>query len=272
MENILARNILIGSRALDYWYDLGIAKPNSDWDVISTKPIEGTEWHDPWLLNNDAIHNFTSPEHTIDFNGNTLYVCKLQGLALIKRSHLWRDLGFSKHITMYHKYLADYLDLNITFNRIFLNERTRMTMERFPQQGPNLNQTVENFFDDAVTKVYNHDMLHSLFAYQEQPMYTRLQTDSTKAWCSKELWDDLTHLEQLQCVAEETYVIATERFMVPKDWKYPAKLAYNKALNKVCTTLCKNWFRDKAIDYYPEVMELFDEGKFLSVKDKLSKI
>jgi len=135
-----------------------------------------------------------------------------------------------------------------------------------------LNQTVEEFFDDAVTKKYNHDFLHSLFAYQEQPMYTRLQTDSTKAWCSKELWDGLTHVEQLQCVAEETYVIATERFMVPKDWKYPAKLAYNKALNKVCTTLCKNWFRDKAIDYYPEVMELFDEGKFLSVKDKLSKI
>jgi len=272
MENILARNILIGSRALDYWHDLGIAKPNSDWDVISTKPIEGTEWHDPWLLNNDLVKEFTSPEHTIDFNGNILHVCNLQGLALIKRSHLWRDLGFGKHITMYHKHLVKYLDLSDTFNRAFLAERTIMTMERFPQQGPNLNQTVEEFFDDAVTKKYNHDFLHSLFAYQEQPMYTRLQTDSTKAWCSKELWDGLTHVEQLQCVAEETYVIATERFMVPKDWKYPAKLAYNKALNKVCTTLCKNWFRDKAIDYYPEVMELFDEGKFLSVKDKLSKI
>jgi hypothetical protein len=60
--------------------------------------------------------------------------------------------------------------------------------------------------------------------------------------------------------------------MVPKDWKYPAKLGYNKALNKVCTTLCKGWFREFAIDNYPEVMELFDEGKFLEVKDKLSKI
>jgi len=153
----------------------------------------------------------------------------------------------------------------------FLQERTALTHKMFPQGSPNLNQTVEDFFDDAVTKKYEHDYLHSLFAYYEKPMYTRLQTDSTKAWCSKELWDGLTHVEQLQCVAEETYVIATERFMVPKDWNYPMKLAYGKALNKVCTTLCSNWFRDKAIDYYPEVMELFDEGKFLEVKGKLEK-
>jgi hypothetical protein len=266
------RNILIGSRALDYWHDLGIAKSTSDWDIISTKPIEGAEWHDPELLNNKYFEYYTSEEHTTEFNGHILYVCNLQGLAIIKRSHLWRDLAFGKHITHFHKHLARYLDYNNKIDRDTMFVRKLLTMKQFPQQGPNLNQTVEDFFDDAVTKVYSHDFVHSLFAYQEQPMYTRLQTDSTKAWCSKELWDGLTHVEQLQCVAEETYVIATERFMVPKDWKYPAKLAYNKALNKVSTTLCKGWFRDKAIDYYPEVMELFNEGKFLSVKDKLSKI
>ena len=47
-------NILIGSRALDYWHDVGLAKDTTDWDVISRKPIEGTEWYDPSLLNNEA--------------------------------------------------------------------------------------------------------------------------------------------------------------------------------------------------------------------------
>jgi len=274
MENMLdnVQYMLIGSRALDYWLNAGLVNPSTDFDIISKEPIEGAEHH-PWLfLDNYKLVDYTFPEHTINFNGKTVHVVSLIGLAIVKRSHLWRDLGFSKHITYYHRYLTPNVRFIADKDKELLVNRTELTMKQFPQQGPNLNQTVEDFFDDAVTKVHNHDFLHSLFAYQEQPMYTRLQTDSTKAWCSKELWDGLTHVEQLQCVAEETYVISTERFMVPKDWKYPAKLAYNKALNKVCTTLCKGWFRSFAIDHYPEVMKLFDEGKFLEVKDKLSKI
>jgi len=275
MENTLdnVQYMLIGSRALDYWLNAGLVKPNTDFDIISKEPIEGAEHH-PWLfLCNYKLAKYTSPEHTIEFNGKVVHVVNLLGLAIVKRSHLWRDLGFSKHVTHYHKYLAAVLKENLwEKDRIILEQRTALTMERFPQQGPNLNQTVEDFFDDAVVKKYSHDWLHSLFAYQEQPMYTRLQTDSTKAWCSKELWHGLTHVEQLQCVAEETYVISTERFMVPKDWKYPAKLAYNKALNKVCTTLCKGWFRSFAIDHYPEVMSMFDENKFKDVKNKLERI
>ncbi len=274
MENTLVKPeyLLIGSRALDYWHDVGLVKDSTDWDIVSKEPIEGAEHH-PWLfLDNHELARYTSPEHTVEFNGRTVHVVCILGLAIVKRSHLWRDLGFGKHITMYHKHLARYMKDAEPWDLDLLKKRTELTMKQFPQQGPNLNQTVEDFFDDAVTKKYNHDYLHSLFAYQEQPMYTRLQTDSTKAWCSKELWNGLTHVEQLQCVAEETYVIATERFMIPKDWKYPAKLAYNKALNKVCTTLCKGYFRDFALDHYPKVLDMFDEGKFLEVKEMLSEL
>jgi len=274
MENMLVEPeyLLIGSRALDYWHDVGLIKPDTDWDIISKEPIEGAEHHPWFFLDNYKLARYTTPYNTVMFNGKVIHVVNLVGLGIVKRSHLWRDLGFSKHVTHYHKHLAPYMKSMSIEDKAMLVNRTELTKKQFPQQGPNLNQAVDDFFDDAVTKKYVHDDLHKLFAYQEQPMYTRLQRDHAKAWCSKELWDGLTHVEQLQCVAEETYVISTERFMVPKDWKYPAKLAYNKALNKVCTTLCKGWFRSFAIDNYPEVMELFDEGKFLEVKDKLSKI
>ena len=142
----------------------------------------------------------------------------------------------------------------------------------FPQKGPNLNQTVEQFFDDGATKVYNHDYLHSLFASQEQRMYNRLQLDHARAWCSKELWEELPREDKLKWIAEETYVIATERFLVPKDWNYPMKLAYGKALNKVCTTLCKGWLRCFAIDNYPELLQMMDENKFKQVKEKLMNL
>lgn len=264
--------MLIGSRAMDYWHDLGLIKESTDWDIISKEPIEGAEHHKWELLDNYKLARYTSPEHTVVFNGRVVHVISLLGLAIVKRSHLWRDLAFGKHITMFHKHLVMYMKRMSKADVEYLQERTTLTHKMFPQGSPNLNQTVEDFFDDAVTKKYEHDYLHSLFAYYEKPMYTRLQKDHTKAWCSKDLWEELTHEDKLKCIAEETYVIATERFLVPKDWNYPMKLAYAKALQKVCTTLCSGWFREKAIDHYPVLLQMIDENKFLEVKEKLSKL
>ena len=271
--------ILIGSRALNYWYSSFKITSDTDWDIISDLPITGAEFHPSSFLNNAEVEVFTDENHVLDFNGQEILVCDVLGLALIKRSHLHREIGWDKSITHYHKWLARFMiDTNCSdsFEEMrtswkskqdkFLADRIRLTNEAFPQRHPNLNQSVEDFFDDAVTKKYNHDYLHELFAYSSKPWYTSLQDDPSKAWCSQEKFNKLTHSQQLECVAEEVYVIATERFLVPKDWKYPAKLAYMKALKKVCTTLCSGWFRDKAIDYYPEILSLFDENKFSRVQ------
>jgi hypothetical protein len=261
------KSILIGSRALDYWHDLQLCKPATDFDVISAFPIEGTEWHDRWLLNNDSFDEFTSEEHTLDFHGHKLYVMNLQGLAIIKRSHLWRDLSFDKHITHYHKHLARYLPPN---DKLLL-ERLEQTYKAFPQQGPDLRKSKQEFFDDAVTKKYDHDYLHELVAYEQHPMYTKLQKGEDTVKCYKELWYNLSYTQQLQCVQEETYVLAIERFLVPSDWEYPVKLAYLNALKKVCTTVCSGWFRDFAIDNYAYLIEGFDEGKVQKIRQQLER-
>ena len=272
MGNTLADKreyLLIGSRALNYWCPEVPIKDTADFDIISKEPVEGAEHHQWELLDNYKLVDYTSSEHTLMFNDRVVHVVNPVGLAIVKRSHLWRDLGFNKHITHYWKYLAEHQKNMDLGDRILLEQRTELTHKMFPQLTPNLNQTVEQFFDDGVKKVHNHDYLHSLFAYSIQPMYTRLQTDKTKAWCSKELWEGLTHVEKLQCVAEEAYVISTERFLVPKNWEYPMKLAYMQSLGKICTTLCSGYFRDFAIDHYPEVLRLFNKKKFLEVKEKI---
>ena len=92
------------------------------------------------------------------------------------------------------------------------------------------------------------------------------------AWCVKDLWDKLSQTQKLQCVAEETYVIATERFMVPNDWNCPTKKAYYFALKKVCTTLTSGWFRDFAIDNFPEVFNLYEGAKFYHVQAHLENM
>lgn len=109
MESTLKYNpkyLLIGSRALDYWHDLGLVKEDTDWDIISKEPIEGAEHH-PWdFLNNAELVNYTCPQDYVMFNGLVVHVVTLKGLAMVKRSHLWRDLSFGKHITHFHKHLA----------------------------------------------------------------------------------------------------------------------------------------------------------------------
>lgn len=259
-------NILIGSRALTYWEPSLIVKPETDWDVISKEPIPGTEWHQESILNNSQLAGLCTDEAIFRYQNEWGILAGLDVLAAIKRSHLHRELGFDKHITMYHKYLKPHLDCSRPEVVEFYKERQKLTFKEFPQVTPSLKQSVEDFFDDAVTKVYDHDYLHELFAFEDKPMYTKMQRDSTQAWCEKDLWDTFTYQQKLHCVAEEAYVIATERFMVPRDWNYASKLAYFTAVKKICTTLTSGWFRDFAIDNYPEIIAQYSEQKFKAVK------
>ena len=263
----MTSNVLIGSRALAYWSKSFKPSNDADWDIISEAPIEGAEWHNPEHLNNNEVQRWTTPQYSIEFAGEMVYVALPSVLAAIKRSHLWRDLSFQKHITMYHRHLAGSISVHLNS---FLEERTRLTHEAYPQGNPNLMQTKEEFFDDAVKKKYDHDHLHELVAYYDKPLYTRLQPDSALAWCSKDLWYNLMHEDKIKCIAEEAHVIAMERMMIPNEWEYPAKKAYIKAVDKVCTTLCSGWFRDYAIDHYPEVMRHFSQSKFNHVKKELT--
>jgi hypothetical protein len=268
------KNLLIGSQALQYWSATFSAKPDADWDVISEHKITDVtkriEHHTFDQVGNYDLLNYAST-HWIEIGGQRVYVVNPVGLAIVKRSHLWCDRKFEKHMTQYNMYLKVFRPFFTDKDEEVLNKRIKLTMSAYPQGNPNLMQTVEDFFDDAVTKKYNHDYLHELFAYHEEPLYKKLQKDLSLAWCDKKLWYNLSHADKLRCIAEEAYVISTERFLVPSDWKTPAKLAFYKSVNKICTTLCSGWFRDYAIDNYTEVLDMFDAAKVENVKQILLK-
>lgn len=264
------KNLLIGSRALNYWFPNHKIKESTDWDIISDKPFEDIpeginyEWHDPDVLLNRELEKYTSSVGRV-FNGKVVFIVDPIGLALVKRSHLWRDLGFDKHITHWNKYLQPVTVFKNNFDEDYLKRRTAATMQMFPQGHPKLNQTVEKFFDDAVTKKYNHDDLHILYAHHNKPLYTYMQSNPELAWCEKDKWNSFSFDDKIKCVQEEAYVIATERFLVPSGWDYPERLAYFNAVKKICTTLCSGWFRDFAIDNHQLICSSFDAQKVKSV-------
>ena len=266
--------VLIGSRALAFWDNTFKVKEDADWDIICKDESEvadlrakgyKVEVHKYEDLDNKLYYNtcyYFSGLHTQD----GICIADIHTLALIKRSHLWRDYKWDKHITHYHKHLKPYLlpgDLSL------VKDRARLTKEKYPQGQPSLNKSNEDFFDDAVDKVYDHDWLHELAAYGNAPIYTKLKRDDSKAWCEKDLWDNLSEEDKARCVAEEAYVIATERFLVRTNWGYSYRGAYMTAVKKICTTLTSGWFRDYAIDNYPAIVALFDVQKIETMKGKI---
>lgn len=263
--------MIIGSRAIAHWNKDFKVKPDADWDIVdypendaelrnfySIPHTDRIEFHDPNTLNNFAMYS-------CDDRG----FCNPYGLAIIYRSHLHRDYNWDAHICKYHRFVLPLVQdpVALLVDPILL-ERIRLTKAAYPQGNPKLNKSNDEFFDDPVKKVYDHDFLHELYAYEDRPMFEKLKRPEQfdLAWCARDLWEELTLEQKLQCVAEETYVIATERFMVPNNWDFATKRAYYHALKKVCTTLTSGWFRDFAIDNFPEVYDLYEGAKFYSVQ------
>lgn len=268
-------NVLVGSRALAHWRDefkIHI-KSHTDWDVISEEDSDSKlriERSHPEFLNNGAMaKKYASSEMVTLPDGTNAYVMSMPGLAVMKRSHLWRNLNFDKHITHFHKHgLAQALPMA---DQEDLRARLELTWQEFKTWRPNLRQSVDKFFDDAVVKVYNHDYLHELYAHEDKPMYYKMQRDHSSAWCEKDIWETFTHQQKINCISEECYVIATERLLVPNQWQYGFRQAYFKALTKVCTTLCSGWFRAYAIDHYPDVVNNYSNEKIQNVKNTLER-
>lgn len=264
--------VLIGSRALHYWVPEINLSEHTDWDVISYGPIDGFEWHDPNLLNNyEMALKYTTP-FTIKYKGHILNVMSMEGLAIIKRSHLWRDHKFQSHITQYHRFgLKNAFTINeCIFNPLYI-DRLKETHEYFPHNHPKLNKSKDAFFSDAVTRVYDHDLIHELVAFYDRPIYTKLQPENTDSvWCDKNRWDDLSFIDKLLCINEECMVTAIERFLVPNP-QFPAKLGFMKSLDKVCTTMCSGWFRDFAIDNYPLIFNSYNEQHMIKALNKLKE-
>ena len=281
--------VLVGSRALAFWSPNIKISENTDWDLICNDThvfnFDNVETHDVNSLNNLAMTDYISSEQITLPDGQKASIMSRMGLAIMKRSHLWRDLKFDRHIAMY---LHAGLDKEIKMiqnepiryaKELFdLNNRIKLTMQEYPQGHPNLMQSKEDFFDDAVKKKYDHDLLHDLVAkssFDDVPVYTHLLKYKGMAYCCKDKWEALDHSMKIRAVLEEATVIAIERLMIPNNWQYIEKKAMLKALQKICTTLCSGWFRDFSIDSYKECLEglykMQKEGIMLKVKEVLGE-
>jgi hypothetical protein len=251
---------LIGSRALNHFLPRSVA--GKDWDLVAESEdlLVPSKEHD---LSPDGLYTLEVCQ-TFDSGvviETPLGSAKLPspvGLMLLKRSHLHRPIGFEKHIRDYHELVAycSQFEKGDNYYRL-LKLRTKATKSLYGDKVPSLKKSKSEFFDDYVTKIYEHDDIHAATCYGIRPIYKELQSDDGTVWCSRAKWEALPHEDRIRCIREEAFVIALERFVIPQialDKKHmPAKMAFNKAVFRICTTLTSGWFRNFAIENWPEI-------------------
>jgi len=111
-----------------------------------------------------------------------------------------------------------------------------------------LNKTKEKFFDDHVTHVYDHDLLHEIVARPDRPLYELVLRDGQQVLIDKKKFLLLGKDCQIKLFREEIKTIALERFLIPNNFQIDKLKAYLLALKKTITNLTKNWATQFIVD------------------------
>lgn len=153
----------------------------------------------------------------------------------------------------------------------------RREAESYDYGHPKLNVTSKEFFNaDGIDYVYCHDSIHLtvalqgvdfgeddyLMAHHPKPAYTFYMKEGSEVMTSKEKFMSLPEHIRLYGVYEETCVLALERSQIPhglgKEGGPTARWSFEKALEKVCTSITSGWFREYAWENHAKVMELYE--------------
>lgn len=193
-----------------------------DLDVFATKPIDGAE-----VFWDDRLHAW--------FDENR--VATLDELYTIKASHAYWEL----HGT-WQKHMSDLLALKQA-GAVLLPDLHQILygiwQDKHGAKVLDLNQEAEEFFADAVTRVYVHDSIHESVAYYDRPLYERCLADGHSVKMDMQKVWGLPFLDQVKLFREEIYVTALERLIIPNNYKYSAGAAYQWALRRTITSLTK---------------------------------
>jgi hypothetical protein len=118
-----------------------------------------------------------------------------------------------------------------------------------------LNQSVEEFFDDNVKRIYDHEYLHELVAFNSYPMHERIRKDLSSVMCSEDLFNALSPEEQAETALEEILVTAIERKQLRQGCSSSLRaLAMSDAHFLLCTSMTKGWFARYLIENKYELL------------------
>lgn len=229
-------NLIFGSCAMKHWFpDCRI--PN-DLEYITEEKY--------WI---------PAFQYILDNNKHDLYVDK-DLLYTIKVSHAAWDIHWDK--TMYD--IVFLKNKGCQFDKTFYDLLYQDWTKLHRAKKVNLNVKNEDFFTNRVTRMIEHDELHKILAFYEEPLHTRIRKDLNSPLCNEKLFDLLSEDDKIRCALEEIMVIGTERFMFNGTKSYVA--AKHKALKLLITSMTTGWFnRFLILNFEPLIKSENEEWK-----------
>lgn len=187
-------------------------------------------------------------------------VASLNMLLLLKLSHRYKKNSPHFLKTMRGIQLLRDLGANVSGMEELLAAREK---ETYTYAHPKLNQGKKTFFSeqDSFYK-YEHDDIHKAVAVGEQPAYVLFSTDGQEVKSSKKKFFALPEYDRLLAGLEESYVLAIERSLVPHPGVLTRRQAFDKALEKVCTSITSGWFREYCWENYDAICAMYDDSYY----------
>lgn len=195
-----------------------------------------------------------------------IFVANLNVCLMLKLSH--RYLKNSPHFLKTMKDIKILRDSAVELNEQLTEILKVREEETYEYEHPNLNRTKDEFFVDDY--LFDHDSLHLAVAIDDQPAYTRFKREGEEVSLDMNKFDSLPLGARLDAVYEEAAVLALERSVIPfgKDEQW----AFERALEKVCTSITSGRFREFAWENYDRVLELKAEQAWPYTTDFFSGI
>lgn len=215
----------------------------------------------------DLFEEINSNEERTQIDGlGEVIIAKPSSQLMIKRSELYYPTNdWEKHMYDYHFLKNRVSEEDISDDeKLASKQRTDELKERFRA---NINSSTKSLmmknedffggFNRSFIRIYEHDDLHTATKYYEDPLYYQLKDDKSLAYVPRKNFESLSCKDKIRLVQEETYAIALERVIIPSiefGVEFSENSAYRFALRRICTNLTRGWFRDFAIENYPDIV------------------
>ncbi len=122
--------------------------------------------------------------------------------------------------------------------------------EKHGRKRVDLNMTKEDFFTDAVKRIYDHDSIHYSVAYGDKPIYEDMFVQGEEIAMDMKRIKAAPFEDQVKLFREEIYATALERWVIPSDYTVSPRKAYADALKKTITSLTKGWSATFIVDNF----------------------
>lgn len=262
--------MISGSTALHY-YGINLGKIK-DLDVIAYKESQ--------------IKNYVNPDYILvpkeiyDILYNTSGHIYPEMILTIKMSHLAWDIKWEKTL----RHINSLVNMGYNYNpKLYKLLKAHWETVHGNKDFLSLSKNKDDFFNDHVTYVYDHDYLHELVAYPNKPVYTKCLKENEDVLIDKTKFFNMEFSEQVRMFREEITVIAIERWLVNpyNKGKVSWFKSWNLSLKKTITSLTKNWasdfiihnikeFRVPDYNYFKHAMKILEiEMSTLEIIDEM---